>query len=141
MRDARDSVEVNRVAALLFVGSTFPFAAIVDGKDYAVSAIPNSVALFSAFPEVSMKCIHHRLEAVDILVQKHSWIHLGYMKPKIFFLKKNKLTKLLGSYPSLAVHKKRMFKFRFDVNLKPKIIIDCYCTSTLQNITFDLLLS
>lgn len=43
MRDARDSVEVNRVADLSFVGSTSLLAAFVDDKDYVVSAETDSV--------------------------------------------------------------------------------------------------
>lgn len=51
MRDARDSVEVNRaVADLSFVGSTFLVAASVVGRDCAVSVALDFVATDSAAP-------------------------------------------------------------------------------------------
>lgn len=81
MHDARDSVEVNRVVDLLFVGSTTLFAAFVDDKDYAVSAATDSVVPSSSVHGVSVKCIHHQLEAVDISDQKRSSIHRDYRKP------------------------------------------------------------
>lgn len=87
MRDARDSVEANRVVAgLSFAGSTFPFVASADGTDCAVSAAPDSVApdsaaLFSAVRGVSAKCIRRQLAVVDISVRKRSSIHRGCRKP------------------------------------------------------------